>query len=445
LGSEADPIKDGQDRHVDVSFDEPFPEGRSPSLVLALSGLFANHEAHTRVDTWAEKITDRGFRLHIKSWADSTVFSAKIAWVAVPAGRDSQVHSIPSHAPPREYIAMGGPVGTGCTAVTWRAMHRDTGVICAVKTCIVPFKQREKGFQRELQTLRRLPQHCNLLRYHDHMIVSDRLHMVTEYIDALKLSDLVPGPNGPWSTVHHPGTMLGWMAQLFDGLACMHSAGIWHRDLHSENILIERTASGGPSEATGALRIIDFGAAKVHEAVAGPQKMSNKAGWYHFLSPERRRGEAFDDRDDVWAAGINFLLVSTGRLITKREDCGKDGEDFPLLPLVVRQAVEECPLTMQDAVGAVLISEPEARPTAEVARKHVRGLLEAHGRAQGRGCKRALSRTPPKVQSPHVPLTDISLRALRIVPPKLQNSLIRRVKHRFEGKLSFSGPIECFA
>merc|ERR1712137_1484826 len=193
----------------------------------------------------------------------------------------------------------------------------------------------------------------------------DRMHIVTEYLDAFKLTELVPVVDGPFPHRHSLVTLQTWMSQLFDGLAHMHRMGMVHRDLHGDNILIEKDSVGQPSQGPTTLRIIDFGAAKVHE-VMSPSVMSHQAGCWQYYSPERRRGEGFDDRDDVWAAGCLFMELATGKMINKRPACGLGGIDFALRPESIAAAIQEfddgC---CRDLAQKALSLERHSRPQAD--------------------------------------------------------------------------------
>lgn len=360
-----DVIKDGTERSVSVAFPRPFD--RAPAVAVALAGLHTDCSRPLRVQTWADNITAFGCKLHVRSWEDSITWWVKLTWLATPAAATSAASRIPPHLPPREYQVVGPPIGEGWSGVTHKAVCTKDGRTYAVKTCRQPFRQHEQELWKELRNLCSLPAHANLLQFHGFLLRADRVHIITEYLDAFKLSDLVAG-QGVFVRRHQTSTMLRWLGQLFDGLAHMHQAGITHRDLHGENILVEKEVDGTPSQHDHAVRIIDFGAAKVH----GQNKealMSIQAGCWQYFSPERRRGKEFDDRDDVWAAGCHLVELATGVLISKRAGCGHDGVDFAILPAQITAALHECgDGRCGQLARRILTSEAESRPRAAAAR-----------------------------------------------------------------------------
>jgi len=369
LGSRSSAIEAAAVRTMDVHFQRAF-DG-VPSV------------APIRIDTWTEEVCREGFRVCVRTWEDSVIWGLKLSWVATPVVADATTEAIPPHQPPAEYIVDGPPLGQGWCAVTHRAKHSLNGQVYAVKTSKYPFKLHEQHLRQELDILERLPVHQNVLRYHHFILhADDRLHIVTEFLNAYKFCELVPSPGGSFKGVHTEAAVLQWIASLLDGLAHLHTVGLVHRDLHGENVLVERDAKGDPSASARAVRIIDFGAAGLHGEPPQPRLMSQEAGCFQYCSPERRSKQPIDDRDDVWAAACHLTELASGKSIRQRPGCGSDGSDFAFNADEVQQAALDCELRgplCRELAEALLVRDMASRPRAAVGHELAKRLL-ARGR-----------------------------------------------------------------
>ncbi|MFP6685734.1 MAG: serine/threonine-protein kinase [Polyangiaceae bacterium] len=99
-------------------------------------------------------------------------------------------------------------------------------------------------------------------------------------------------------------TIFDMMSTLAGALGAAHAAGIVHRDLKPENLRIE------PS---GAVRVLDFGVAKVLGASRQTQK-GMVFGTPHYMSPEQAQGHPIDGRTDIYALGVLMYQCATGKI-----------------------------------------------------------------------------------------------------------------------------------
>jgi len=149
-------------------------------------------------------------------------------------------------------------------------------------------------FKREAQAAAAL-NHPNIITVHEVSMYEDRPFIVMEHIEGLPLGTFVR------SKALALPAILDLTIQIADGLSKAHGAGITHRDLKPDNILIDE--DGRP-------KILDFGLAKQ----AGVTKITQEAstlGTVYYMSPEQTRGEDVDPRSDLFSLGTVLYEMIT--------------------------------------------------------------------------------------------------------------------------------------
>ncbi len=190
-------------------------------------------------------------------------------------------------------------IGAGGMGRVWRARHIADGSVVAVK--VISIDDVDAGYERRF---RREPEiqsglgHRNIVRLIDWFRVSDRFLLVMEYVDGETLAARI-GREGPLPVP----VVLDLARQLLDAVGHLHELGILHRDIKPSNILVTRD---------GTLKLADFGIARYTWQQQGTLTRHG-IGTPEYMSPEQTRGEAIDERSDIYAIGITLYEMLTGR------------------------------------------------------------------------------------------------------------------------------------
>ena len=156
-----------------------------------------------------------------------------------------------------------------------------------------------RRFRREARLASSL-NHPNLLTIFE--IGEDRNtpYIACEYVDGHTLRESLAGRSIPLAQ------LVDYAIQIAGGMLAAHQAGIIHRDLKTDNVMVRRD---------GLLKILDFGLAKECE---NPELLLSRSGsitgTVHFMSPEQARGRELTTATDVFSFGVVLFLAATGQL-----------------------------------------------------------------------------------------------------------------------------------
>src|SRR5260370_3553210 len=180
----------------------------------------------------------------------------------------------------------------------YRAVHSKIGRVAAVK--IMTRAGRDpRSIERFLNEARIQAslQHPNIATLYDFCEVSGQPCIIMEFVDGQTLDDRIAA-NGRLPV----SEALFVLQSVAEALSYMHSHGIVHRDIKSNNIKI--TSQGG-------IKLLDFGIAKDNSTPTFTQP-GDVIGHLQYLSPELLKGGGADARSDIWALGVLMYEMVTG-------------------------------------------------------------------------------------------------------------------------------------
>ncbi len=179
-------------------------------------------------------------------------------------------------------------LGRGGMASVWLASDRVLERPVAVKIIadtIASDPEFRARFRREARVAARLS-HPNLIGVYDYADGGERPYLVMEY---------VAGDNLAQRLSRHDEVDPELLArELLGALSHIHAAGIVHRDIKPQNVLI------GPD---GSTKLIDFGIALPADATALTMT-GNLLGTARYIAPEVMRGERATGRSDLYSCGV---------------------------------------------------------------------------------------------------------------------------------------------
>ncbi|KAH0463778.1 hypothetical protein IEQ34_006564 [Dendrobium chrysotoxum] len=190
---------------------------------------------------------------------------------------------------------------------------------------------------------------------------SVQIHQVYEDITAIYLIlDLCPGPDLFDRIVSHgpffESEAAALITELVEAIAECHRRGIAHRDIKPENVLFD---------SNGRLLLADFGCAALFEK--GARSLKGKVGTPAYAAPEVLDGQNYDEKVDVWSAGVvlylmlGWTLPFNGESVEEIVAAVKKGDPvrFPkeFFPWISREA--------EDLIEQMLARDPAVRLSAE--------------------------------------------------------------------------------
>lgn len=219
-----------------------------------------------------------------------------------------------------DQFTISGQLGAGGFGITYRAQDNVLGREIVIKECFPedfcmrsgknvvarntnhakPFRSIVTMFMREARSLAKL-RHPNIVGVHRAFEENETAYMAIDLIDGRDLFDILE----EHAALLSPARVKGILFQVLDAIEKVHQAGLLHRDISPDNIIIEKT---------GTPVLIDFGAARA-DATRHTRAVSSLLVVKDGYSPQEFYVTGSDQSpcSDLYALGATFYHVLSGK------------------------------------------------------------------------------------------------------------------------------------
>lgn len=191
-------------------------------------------------------------------------------------------------------------IGVGGMADVYKGKDIVDNKTVAIKILKTEFSDNEEflsRFRNESKAISLLS-HPNIVKIYDVGFSENLQYIIMEYIDGITLKDYIEKEKAlKWKDAVH------FMIQILRALQHAHENGIVHRDIKPQNIMMLDD---------GTIKVMDFGIAKFSRET-GKTATDQAIGSVHYISPEQAKGEATDEKSDIYSVGVMLYEMLTGQ------------------------------------------------------------------------------------------------------------------------------------
>ncbi|MEW5985749.1 MAG: FHA domain-containing serine/threonine-protein kinase [Chloroflexota bacterium] len=199
-------------------------------------------------------------------------------------------------------------IGAGGMGIVYRAFHPQLQAYAALKVMRPELADQPGFYERFLQEARTAKHldHYSIVDVFDFGPFERSYYLMMDYVEGPNLRQIIRDAE--------KGLPLFDVAYIFsqiaDVLAFAHTAGVLHRDLKPDNILLTRSTM---PDLPYRVLVTDFGLVKLAENSLLETQAGIMVGTPAYMSPEQCQGEKVDKRTDLYSLGVMLFEVAAGR------------------------------------------------------------------------------------------------------------------------------------
>ncbi|EPS41474.1 hypothetical protein H072_4611 [Dactylellina haptotyla CBS 200.50] len=264
----------------------------------------------------------------------------------------ARLKAICNPADPTKFYRGYTKIGQGASGGVYTAYRHGSNACVAIKQMNLEQQPKKDLIINEILVMRE-SKHQNIVNFMDSFLVRGDLWVVMEYMEGGSLTDVVT------FNLMTEGQISAVCREVLQGLQHLHSKGVIHRDIKSDNVLLA---------LDGNIKLTDFGfCAQINETM---QKRTTMVGTPYWMAPEVVTRKEYGRKVDVWSLGIMTIEMIEGEPPYLNE--------APLRALYLIATIgtpklkdpDDLSAGMRDFLNAALTVDPEARASSSTLLEH---------------------------------------------------------------------------
>jgi tetratricopeptide (TPR) repeat protein len=254
-------------------------------------------------------------------------------------------------------------LGKGAMGMVYEAIDPRSSTPVAIKSVTRLSPESLKRFKDEFRLLAEL-RHPNVVSLHELQLEGARLFFTMELVRGVDFITWLCGEREPETNQRRPcrdyDKLRNSMRQLAEGVLAIHRAGLLHRDIKPQNVLVT---------AEGRVVLLDFGLVRPqddHDGFLGFTDDGAVLGTPLYMSPEQAMGDRLGPPSDWYGVGELLYQALVGRTAFHGKGMlallAAKQEDRPAAPSTI---VTSIPEDLEALCMALLEHDPSKRPTGE--------------------------------------------------------------------------------